>query len=369
MTHSACSLPAHRMSLERNPAVARTPSFAAADAGHPTDARVVGRRRFLGYLLAAPTLAVGAVAAGLGPQRGRRGRSRRCRSPRTSSTSATCRTWPPLPTSGLITVRSTPTAPRRFAVPRAEVGQGMTTAVAMMIAEELDLPLDKVDVTLADARPELLMNQLTGGSNSMRSIYTPVRTAAAIARQQLVAAAAKQWGVPASAADAPRDGVVSRPERPQRRLRLAGRGGGRAPRRSAVAARRSSPRRTSRCIGTPQNRIDALRHRHRPQAVRAWTCRCPNALPTMVAPAADDQRHGACRSTTRPRSWPCPASPTSPRSPTASRCAAQTFGQCIDAIQALDVTWGPGTVDGESDATVLAEAEGGASCRWSCRRC
>jgi isoquinoline 1-oxidoreductase beta subunit len=37
-------------------------------------------------------------------------------------------------------------------VPRAEVGQGMTTAIAMMVAEELGLPLGKVTITLADAR-------------------------------------------------------------------------------------------------------------------------------------------------------------------------------------------------------------------------
>ena len=33
----------------------------------------------------------------------------------------------------------------------------------------------------------------------------------------------------------------------------------------------------------------------------------------------------------------------------------ETFGQCIDAIRALDVVWGPGTADGKSDASVLAD--------------
>jgi isoquinoline 1-oxidoreductase beta subunit len=36
---------------------------------------------------------------------------------------------------------------------------------------------------------------------------------------------------------------------------------------------------------------------------------------------------------------------------------AQTFGQCIDAIQAIDVTWGPGTVDGQSDDSVEAQLQ------------
>ena len=96
-----------------------------------------------------------------------------------------------LPTAGLITVAVNPDGTASFALPRAEVGQGLTTAIAMVIAEEMDLALDKVHMTLADARPELLFNQLTGGSNSMHALYTPVRVAAAIASGQLTAAAAK----------------------------------------------------------------------------------------------------------------------------------------------------------------------------------
>ncbi len=37
----------------------------------------------------------------------------------------------------------------------------------MMVAEELDVALTLVDVTAADARPELLFNQLTGGSSTL----------------------------------------------------------------------------------------------------------------------------------------------------------------------------------------------------------
>ncbi|HEX9334631.1 MAG TPA: molybdopterin cofactor-binding domain-containing protein, partial [Pseudonocardiaceae bacterium] len=154
--------------------------------------RELRRRTFLGFLLAAPTLAVGVQLL----------------DPQTADASIPSLPQPEelfdlgdlqnlaaAPTSGLISVQVNTDGTASFAAHRAEVGQGMTTAVAMMIAEELDLPLEKVTVTLADARPELLMNQLTGGSNSMRSIYLPVRTAAAIARQQLVATAASQWNV------------------------------------------------------------------------------------------------------------------------------------------------------------------------------
>ncbi|KJY28430.1 molybdopterin cofactor-binding domain-containing protein, partial [Streptomyces katrae] len=86
----------------------------------------------------------------------------------------------------------------RFRLPREEVGQGLTTAVAMLVAEELDAPLDRVRVELDDARPELLFNQLTGSSNSIRSLYGPVRQCAATARARLVAAAAARWDLPAA---------------------------------------------------------------------------------------------------------------------------------------------------------------------------
>jgi isoquinoline 1-oxidoreductase beta subunit len=43
----------------------------------------------------------------------------------------------------------------RFEVPRAEVGQGITTALAMIVAEELDARLADVDVPLSDARQDL----------------------------------------------------------------------------------------------------------------------------------------------------------------------------------------------------------------------
>ena len=97
-----------------------------------------------------------------------------------------------------------------FALPRAEVGQGITTAVAMTIADEMDLPLDKVNVTLADARPELVFNQFTGGSNSMHSIFTPVRVAAAIARAQLLQAATSELGGAPSDFTV-RNGVITAP--------------------------------------------------------------------------------------------------------------------------------------------------------------
>ncbi|SAK44372.1 aldehyde oxidase [Caballeronia hypogeia] len=83
-------------------------------------------------------------------------------------------------------------------VPKVEMGQGVYTALPMLIAEELDVPLDSV--TLAHAPPNeklftdpLLGGQLTGGSTSVRYAWEPLRKAGAAARLMLVAAAAQQW--------------------------------------------------------------------------------------------------------------------------------------------------------------------------------
>lgn len=84
----------------------------------------------------------------------------------------------------------------RFELPRTDVGTGITTAIAMVIADEMDVPLENVEVPMSDARQELLFNMLTGGSCTMRAMIPPVRALAAIARGQLVAAAANMLDVP-----------------------------------------------------------------------------------------------------------------------------------------------------------------------------
>ena len=79
------------------------------------------------------------------------------------------------PTSDMLVLSVDEEGIAHFRLPRAEVGQGITTAVAQIVAEELDARLDDVDVVLEDARPELLFNQLTGGSNTIHALYGPLR--------------------------------------------------------------------------------------------------------------------------------------------------------------------------------------------------
>ncbi|MGW5050280.1 molybdopterin cofactor-binding domain-containing protein [Actinokineospora sp. NPDC004072] len=149
------------------------------------------RRRFIGYLVAAPTLV---VAARLGGDEA----AEALPAPADLVDLGDLLTLAAAPTAHLITLSVGEDGITTLNLPRAEVGQGLTTATAMLVADELDLPLERVRVVLDDARPELLFNQLTGGSNAIRSVYRPIRSAAAAARARLVAAAAARWGVAAS---------------------------------------------------------------------------------------------------------------------------------------------------------------------------
>jgi isoquinoline 1-oxidoreductase subunit beta len=329
----------------------RGPEQAAEPSAAPDRHGGLSRRRFLGYLIAGPTLIAGAQltvepAAASIP-------THQLVDDYDLSDLLTDAT---LPTSALITVVVNPDGTVSFALPRAEVGQGITTAVAMTIADEMGLPLDTVNVTLADARPELIWNQFTGGSNSMHSIFTPVRIAAAIARLQLLHAAANQLDEHPSRLRIV-DGVVKAPD--GRRLTL-----GALSKKAAVTKTRRVRVKLKRqaqlqLVGSPQPRIDALEIvTGRKQF--AMDLEIAGAMPTMVCrPPTINGTARAVRNLAQVQAMPgitdVAIIPHTPFVAGGVAVRAATFGQCIDAIEALNVDWGPGSVDGKSEANVLAD--------------
>jgi len=82
-------------------------------------------------------------------------------------------------------------------IDKSEMGQGVYTALPMLIADELEVALTAVKVEFAPAAKEyantLLGTQITGGSTSVREAWTKLRTAGAQARAMLLEAAAEQW--------------------------------------------------------------------------------------------------------------------------------------------------------------------------------
>ncbi|MFJ3706290.1 MULTISPECIES: molybdopterin cofactor-binding domain-containing protein [unclassified Streptomyces] len=310
-----------------------------------------GRRRFLGYVLAAPTLM---TAAELAPAAPARADATSAGIPSADVTELVdlndVMSAAALPTSGLITVQVHTDETVTFALPRAEVGQGITTSTAMLIAEEMDVPLANVRVTLADARPELVFNQLTGGSNTTIATYTPVRVAAAVARGRLLEAAALALDTAVTELTIRAGVITGRAGRSTTVGALAERAAGLRTQRVSTELKRSEQ---FNVIGTPQNRIDAL------DAVTgrkkfAMDLTVPGAAPTMVCrPPTINGRVGSVANADEVRAMPGVTDVVVITTGVAVR--ARTFGQCIDAVRALRVSWRPGSAEGKSDETVRQE--------------
>ena len=142
-------------------------------------------------------------------------------------------------------------------MPQVEMGQGVYTSIAMIIAEELDANWNNVALEAAPPNEKLYANpmlgvQATGNSNSIRAFWMPLRKAAAGARLLLIQAAAKQWNVdPASCTTA--NGAVL--HKPSNRMltygALADSANGTPPADPPL----KSPK-DFRLIGKPQKRLD-----------------------------------------------------------------------------------------------------------------
>jgi isoquinoline 1-oxidoreductase beta subunit len=307
----------------------------------------VGRRRFIGYVLGGATL-VAAADMGLGAAPAR----------------ATVPSGPQVaevydlndlitqaaaPTAALVTVTINEDGTASFAMPRAEVGQGITTSSAMLIAEELDLPLDRVTVTLADSRPELVWNQLTGGSTTTTSTFTPFRVAAAVAKGALLDAAAIVLGDSVALLES-KEGVITGPSGSVTYAELATSASVREPARREVTLK--APR-EFQLIGTPRNRTDALgavtgRKQY------ATDLQVADALPTMVC-RAPTLNGTPLRLLNGAEVAAMPGVTHVAVVSTGVAVRARTFGQCIDAVRAVRAEWEAGPVAGMSDEDVVEE--------------
>lgn len=312
------------------------------------DGRPTSRRRFLTYLVAAPTLVVagqyvtaGTAAAAIPSLPG----------PAELVDLGDLLIAAALPTSNLISLSVGEDGVARFALHRAEVGQGISTTAAMLIAEELDLPLSQVVVTLADARPELIFNQVTGGSNSVRAIYGPIRALAATARARMLDTASRVSGVPVALLSI-RDGVISSLNGSYNGtyggLAVAA-AGSLTTIASGNAAAPKDPADFT-LVGTPQNRQDA---RDIVTGAKKYTMdlAVAGAMPVLVRRAPTIG--GTPRAVTNEAAVRAvPGVLGIAVIPTGVAVMAETFGQALDGLNALQVTWNAGTVDAETDETI-----------------
>src|SRR5262245_4488938 len=98
-------------------------------------------------------------------------------------------------------------------IAKSEMGQGVFTGLAMLVAEELECDWNNVRAELATphdnlARGRVFGDMSTGGSRSIRNSEVMLRKAGAIAREMLISAAATRWGVASTECQA-KAGVVT----------------------------------------------------------------------------------------------------------------------------------------------------------------
>src|SRR5688572_25920514 len=94
---------------------------------------------------------------------------------------------------------------------RAEMGQGAFQSVPQMIAEELEVDLNQVDIVFGIGNEKKYGSQITGGSSTVRSAYKHLGQMGATAREMLIEAAAKKWNVEKNSCYAENGNVIHRP--------------------------------------------------------------------------------------------------------------------------------------------------------------
>ncbi|MFF7122538.1 molybdopterin cofactor-binding domain-containing protein [Streptomyces sp. NPDC008240] len=229
-------------------------------------------------------------------------------------------------------------------LPRAEVGQGITTAVAMMIAEELDARLTDVRIPLADARTK--GNQYTGGSSSVSSLYGPARQLAATARAKLVTAAARRWHLPARTLRT-RDTMVVAPD--GRTATFGSLTVSAARIHHPAVPDKPKPASRHRVIGRPTTRIDA-RDIVTGRAKYAGDVAVAGAKPTVVA--RPPTIRGKLLSVDDRAARALPGVHAVVRLPGGVAVVADTFHHAFAARDALRLTWAPGPLHALSDAQI-----------------
>lgn len=261
-----------------------------------------------------------------------------------------------------------------------EMGQGVSTALPMLIAEELDVPFERVSIqpmplllarnARGQARSYLGAGQSTaGGSNSVRLGFTPLRQAGARARRMILEAAAERWRVPVD--ELTTEGGVVRHAASGRTAAYGELAAEAAKRREPVGEiALKTPDRFS-IVGKPQRHLDADRivrgeplfgiDAEMPGMLHAVVARCPylgGRLATL------DEAHAlglpGVVALVRIPAAEAPAPPLTPRStPLAAGVAvvARSFWEALQAREALKVTWsrGAGAAAHESSARAYAD--------------
>lgn len=204
-----------------------------------------------------------------------------------------------------------------FEMPRLDSGQGITTALAQMIAEEAGVTIDKVKVVAADGNPQLVANQITGGSSTVRAFeaFVPV----------LVTQARLARGLP------PQAGTPSSPAQ----YRVIGKRIPKSDARDIVTGRKKF----TMDVEVPGAKPTMCRM---PSQIRGTVLSVSNRAAVLAMPGV------IAVEIIQGNAFIVPLPP-------AVAVMAETFGQAWDACRALDIVWGDGPNKGLSDASIQAQ--------------
>jgi isoquinoline 1-oxidoreductase subunit beta len=279
--------------------------------------------------------------------------------------------------------------------PKTEMGQGVHTGLAMLLAEELGVPLERVGIAPAPVDAiygnvasvvdslaflpddESLLRRvsthlvgkvmreaapmLTGGSTSIKDLWAPLRLAAATTRQMLVAEAAARWGVPEAEVQVAEGRLQHAAS--GRSLRLGD--------VAAAAAARPLPRDVAttppaqwRLIGRPLPRLEAAALGNGRAAFGIDVRRPGQKFSALALPpgltgrvrAIDPASEKAVKAMPGVRAI-VPFEPPASGGPGGVAVVADRTWQAMQAAQALVVSWDDGAAAGSSSAALLQRCE------------
>jgi len=238
--------------------------------------------------------------------------------------------------------------------PRQDIGQGFLTTFAMQVADNLDVPMEAMEVICSPAEQKRGAAQITGGSHNTRALFDPIRVVCAQMRGQLMAAGSQKLGVPTSALRTENGHVVARDGRKVSYGELTAMAAGMP---KAKAAMPKDPK-EYKIVGKPHSREDAVRIATGTRQYSSDLFSSKEFVPTVLAMAPtagasvisiDDSEAKKIKGFIAATQFPGMPDYLIPEGVAVS---AETFGIAKKAKNALKVKWSAGPMDAMSDAQI-----------------
>jgi isoquinoline 1-oxidoreductase subunit beta len=243
-------------------------------------------------------------------------------------------------------------------VARSEMGQGITTSLPMLVAEELECDWNKVRAEFPTADENLRRKRAwgdmsTGGSRSVRSSHEYLRKAGAAAREMLVAAAAQQWNVPAVECQAAKSVITHKPSGRTLRFGEVAKAAAKLP--PPAEPKLKDPKDWT-LIGSPQKRLDTM-DKVTGKPIFGIDVRVPNMLYAAIVQCP--VFGGTPKSYDETKIRDLKGVRRIVRLPNAVAVVADSWWQAKQAVDALPVTWDEGQNGKVASADIAELLRGG----------